>query len=180
MIEGGATPWALPARGIAAGGSPPLLCGQHLFSGESIMLRYQFIAALTVSLGLAAGAVADDKPYKEGPVTDVAWIRVKDGKLFDYISYLNGTYKQEMEAFKKAGLVTDYHVYQVSPRRPEDPNLILTVTYPNYGALDHHAEYDAITTRLEGSLKQADVAYGTRESIRVVLGSELIQELILK
>ena len=138
------------------------------------------IAALSLTLGLAAAAVADEKPYKEGAVTDVAWIRVKDGKLLDYIAYLNGVYKQEMEANKKAGLVTDYRIYQVAPRHPEDPNLILTVTYPNHAALDHSAEFDAITAKIEGSLKAADTAYGTRDSVREVLGSELIQELILK
>jgi hypothetical protein len=142
------------------------------------MLKY--IAALSITLGLAMAAVADEKPYKEGPVTDVAWIRVKDGKLLDYMAHLNGPYKQEMEALKKSGLVTEYRIFQVTPRRPEDPNLILTVTYPNYGALDHHADFDAITTKLQGSLKQADSSYGARESVREVLGSELIQELILK
>jgi hypothetical protein len=147
-------------------------------SREPIMLKY--IAALSISLAMAAGAMADEKPYKEGPVTSVAWIRVKDGKMYDYINYLKGNYTQEMEAFKKAGLVTTYKIYQVAPRRPEDPNLILTVTYPNYAALDHNADFDAISIKLEGSLKQAAEGYGGRESIRVVLGSELIQELIPK
>jgi hypothetical protein len=142
------------------------------------MLKH--IAALSLSLAMAAGAVADEKPYKEGPVTSMAWIRVKDGKMYEYINYLKGNYTQEMEAFKKAGLVTAYKIYQVAPRRPEDPNLILTVTYPNYAALDHNADFDAISVKLEGSLKQAQEGYGSRESIRVVLGSELIQELIPK
>jgi len=100
--------------------------------------------------------------------------------MYDYINYLKGNYAQQMEAYKKAGLVTAYKIYQVAPRRPEDPNLILTVTYPNYAALDHNADFDAITTKLDGSLKQAAEGYASRESIRVVLGSELIQELIPK
>lgn len=142
------------------------------------MLKH--IAALSLSLAMAAGAVADEKPYKEGPVTSVAWVRVKDGKMYEYINYLKGNYTQQMEAFKKAGLVTAYKIYQVTPRRLEDPNLILTVTYPNYAALDHNADFDAVSIKLNGSLKQAQEAYGTRESIRVILGSELIQELIPK
>ena len=86
------------------------------------MLKY--IAALSLSLAMAAGAVADEKPYKEGPVTSVAWVRVKDGKMYEYINYLKGNYTQQMEALTKAGLVTGYKIYQVTPRRPEDPNLI--------------------------------------------------------
>ena len=81
---------------------------------------------------------------------------------------------------KKAGLVTEYRIYQSTPRNPNDANLILTVTYPNYAALDHNADFDAITTKVEGSLKQASASYGARESIREVLGSELVQELIPK
>jgi hypothetical protein len=141
---------------------------------------FKYIAALSLTLGLVAGAVADEKPYKEGPVTNVAFVRVKDGKLYEYITYLKGNYTQEMEAFKKAGLVTSYKIYQVAPRHPEDPNLILSVTYPNYAALDHNADFDAIATKINGSLKQAEEGYASRESIRVVLGSELIQELIPK
>jgi hypothetical protein len=138
------------------------------------------IAALSLSLTMAAGAVADEKPYKEGPVTSVAWVRVKDGKMYEYINYLKGNYTQQMEALTKAGLVTGYKIYQVTPRRPEDPNLILTVTYPNYAALDHNADFDAVSIKLNGSLKQAQEGFGSRESVRVILGSELIQELIPK
>jgi hypothetical protein len=141
---------------------------------------FKYIAALSLTLGLVTASVADEKPYKEGPVTDVSWIRVKDGKLLDYITYLSGNYKQEMEALKKAGLVTDYRIYQVTPRHPQDPNLILTVTHPNYAALDHHADFDAVTAKIEGSLKSAEASYGSRESLREVLGAELIQELVLK
>ena len=96
------------------------------------------------------------------------------------MAHLKGTYRQEMEAFKKAGLVLDYKIYQVPPRSPQDPNLILTVTYPNFAALDHAADYDAITAKIEGSLKAADNAFGERGAIREVLGTELMQELVLK
>lgn len=141
---------------------------------------FKYVAALSLALALVTGAAADEKPYKEGPVTNVAFVRVKDGKLLDYIAYLGATYKQQMDALKKSGLVTEYRIYQVAPRNPQDPNLILTVTYPNYAALDHNADFDAVTAKVQGSLKQADAAYGSRNSVREVLGSELVQELILK
>ena len=145
------------------------------------MLKHIASLALAVfSMGAVGAASADDKPYKEGPVTDVAFIRVKPGKMLDYIAHLSGTYRQELEADKKAGLVTDYRIYEVAPRHPEDPNLILTVTYPNYAALDRVADFEAITAKVEGSVKASDKAFGERGSIRDVLGSELVRELILK
>jgi len=142
------------------------------------------LAALSFALvsvsGVAQAAGADEKPYTEGPVVDVASIRVKDGRMMDYMNYLKGTWRAEHEAEKKAGLVSEYHVYAVTPRSPSDPNLYLTVTYPNYATLDKTAEFDAIAVKTEGSLKAADKGYGDRGAIREVLGDQLIQELILK
>lgn len=142
-------------------------------------IRWQ-ACVFAVVVSFIGTAAADDKPYKEGPVTDVASIRVKDGKMLDYMSYLNSTYKVEMEAQKKAGLILDYRIYEVAPRNPGDANLILTTTYPNYGALDRVADFDAVTAKVEGSLKSADKSFADRGSIREVLGSELLRELILK
>jgi hypothetical protein len=142
------------------------------------MLKH--IAAVTLSLGLAAAAIADERPYKDGPVTEVSYIRVKDGKQMDYIGHLASIYRKEMEAYKKAGLILEYRIYSTRPHTPTDPNLILTVTYPNYAALDRTADFDAIDTKLAGSLKAMDTAYGERGSIREVLGTDVIQEMILK
>ena len=135
---------------------------------------------LAVSIGTATAGPADEKPYREGPVTDVSFIRVKDGKLLDYMKHLNGPYKQEMEAYKKAGLITEYRIYQATPRTPHDANIILTITYPNYAAFDRTAEFENITVKVEGSLKAADKNYADRGPIREVIGSELVRELILK
>ena len=141
------------------------------------------IAAVALLAVLPLGSVlagSDEKPFTEGPVTEVTSIRVADGKFLDYMNYLKGTWRQEHEAEKKAGLILDYRIYGVSPRTPEDANLILTVTFPNYAALDRQSEFEAIAMKVEGSMKDADKAFAERGSIRKVLGSELVKELILK
>lgn len=145
------------------------------------MLKRIAVVSLLLALPLGvAAAASDEKPYTEGPVTEVTQIRVSDGKMMDYMNYLKGTWKQEHEAEKKAGLITDYRIYAVTPRSVEDANLILTVTYPNYAALDRISEFEAIAIKIEGSQKEADKGFAERGSIRKVLGSELIQEMILK
>ena len=147
-------------------------------------MKKQLVVLSLAFASLAAPAfaapAADEKPYTEGTVTNVAFIRVKDGKMMDYMNYLKGTWRSEQEAYKKAGLVTEYHVYASESRRPDEANLILTVTYPNWATLDKTADFEAVTIKQEGSLKQADKGYADRGSIREVLGSETIQELILK
>jgi len=136
--------------------------------------------ALVSLTAAAAGPAADEKPYTEGVVTNVSFIRVKDGKQMDYLNYLKNNWKPENEAMKKAGLVTEYHVYSSEARHPGEANIILTVSYPNWATLDKTAEFDAVTVKQEGSLKQADKGYADRGSIREVLGSETVQELNLK
>jgi hypothetical protein len=146
-------------------------------------MKIQLVAlSLALALSGPAAAAKDDneKPFTEGPVTEVAFIRVKDGKFIEYMNYLNSTWKAEHEAEKKAGLIVDYKIYNATPRTPNDANLILTVTFPNYAALDKTPEFEAIAIKVEGSLKAADKGYADRASLRSVIGSELLRELILK
>jgi hypothetical protein len=85
-----------------------------------------------------------------------------------------------MEAQKKAGLVIDYHIYAATPRGPQEPDLFLTTTYANMAALDRIEEAIAVAEKVAGSLDKQEKAAADRESIRDVLGSQLVRELILK
>ena len=132
---------------------------------------------------LGSGAVlADDLPYKQGPVTSVTSVRTKPGKFLDYITWLNGNYKAALEEAKKAGLVLSYGIYSGSPRSPHDPDLYLVVTYPNLATLDTFDDkMSAINKKLSGLTPQKmEQASGERESIRQILGNEILRELMLK
>lgn len=132
-------------------------------------------------LGLAAPVQAqDDKPYTEGPVVAISYIKVKPGHFVEYMKYLDGPYKAVMEAQKKAGLVTGYQVFENQARSPHDADLILTVTYANMAALDRSDEADAVSAKVMGSRTEQDKAFGERGAMREVLGGRLIRELILK
>jgi hypothetical protein len=131
---------------------------------------------------LACGlCVADELPYKVGTVTQVTSIKIKEGKFFDYWTFLSTSYRQEMEAAKKEGIVVSYTVFQANPKTPQDPDLYLVVEYPNLATLDTIDEkMAAIDKKVWGSLKQASQSDSGRESIRTVLGSELVRELKFK
>jgi L-rhamnose mutarotase len=129
----------------------------------------------------AAGAQAQDvKKYKEGQVTNVSYIKVKPGHFDEYMAWLAGPWKTLMEARKKANLITGYAIYNAQPKGPHDPDLILTETYLNMAALDKIDEDDAVTEKVMGNLSAQNKALMGRESMREVLGSELVRELILK
>lgn len=120
------------------------------------------------------------RAYKEGGVRQVSFIKIKPGQFNNYMKYLDGPYKTAMEAAKKAGLVTGYAVYQAQARTPQDADLILTINYANMAALDRTDEADAIRAKVMGSLSAQDRAAMDRESMRELIGSQLIRELVLK
>jgi len=145
------------------------------------MKRIALLFASLVLFAVMGSTLAQDaKPYREGAVREVSFIKIKPGQFNNYMRYLDGPYKATMEAGKKAGLITDYSVYQSRARSPQDADLILTVTYPNMAALDRTDEADAIRAKVAGSLDAQAKASMDRESMRELIGSQLIRELVLK
>jgi L-rhamnose mutarotase len=142
------------------------------------------ISAVVLGVALCtAGGTAlaqSSKPYKEGQVTEVSYIKIKPGKFDEYVKFLDTTYKTLMEANKKAGLIVGYAVYAMQARNPHEPDLMLTVTYTNMGALDKIEESEAVAAKVVGSMEAQNKAYIDREALREVLGSQLIRELVLK
>src|SRR5580692_6499807 len=133
----------------------------------------------TSSLSLNARA-QDERAYTEGPVTEVAYIRVEYGHFEEYIDWLNSTWKPTMEATKKAGLIIDYKVFRATPKSPDQPNIYLWITYKNMPALDKDVEEEAVAKKVICSTECQNKARVARSEYRKVLGSEYIRELYLK
>ena len=135
--------------------------------------------AFAVISSVAIAQDQDTLPYKEGPVTVVTAVRTQPGKFNEYFRYLTGRYVQSMDEAKKQGVITEYTFYAAEPRTPADPDLYLVVTYPNMAAFDVETEkMTAIDKKLWGTLKAADQGSADRESIRKILGTERIRELM--
>jgi len=135
-----------------------------------------FSALIVSSVSMGNGA-----DYNDGPVVNVSAIRTVDGHFDDYMHWLATGFKKQEEAAKKAGLIVGYHVYTAEPHGPNDPDIYLVVEYKNWAALDGiGAKFDALTTQTDGSVQKADEAEVSRGKIRTVLGSETIQEALLK
>jgi hypothetical protein len=147
----------------------------------SIKQRFAVYAAFTSLACVSVSALADDHAYTEGSVVNVARIRTVDGKFDDYVKWLDTTWKQEQEAGKKAGNILGYQVLSVEPRTPDDPDLLLVITYKNWAALDGAlAKNDATAKQIEGSVAAASQSQTDRAKIRRVLGSSTMQVLDLK
>ena len=139
------------------------------------------LAGAFAFVSLTGGAVASDRPYDDGPVTMVSSLRTNPGMHDTYLRYLATTYKTNMEAAKKEGIILDWRVYETQPRSPDEPNIYLTVTYKNMAALDGLDDrMEPIMQRSFGDQKARDTAAVDREKMRRPLGQELIREVVFK
>lgn len=143
--------------------------------------RVIYLSGLMAVLAVPARAQQSSRPYTEGPVTDVQFIRVKPGHLDDYMAFLAGPYKQSMEAEKKAGVITDWAVYSSDNRDENDWNIALTTTYKNMAALDNLPDrVDPITRQVYGSIPKSSEAMVKRGEMRDIVGNRLLRQLIIK
>lgn len=148
----------------------------------SSIRNWMRVTLVGLALGFANDAtLADDHPYTEGSVYFVTKIRTEPGRFEDYMKFLSTTYKTEMEAYKKAGLIVDYQVILTQPANENEPDLLLVTTYKNWAATDGWStKFDAVTKQVEGSLDASDHATTDRGKIRRILGGYSSQVLNLK
>ena len=144
---------------------------------KSVLILCAAIMAISTSVTRAQ----EDHAYTQGSVTIVSFVCTEPGMFDEYLRYLSNTYKKLMEESKKQGIVSDYAIYQATPRGPQDADVILTVTYKNMAALDSvQARTDPIVKEIFGSLPKAASASADREKLRKQLGSQIVRQLILK
>jgi len=147
----------------------------------SLKLKLAACAACACMSTIGVTSEPSDHAYTEGPVVNIARIRTVDGKFDDYMKWLDTTWKKLQETSKKKGYIVSYQVLTVEPRAPDDPDLLLVVTYKNWAALDGAlAKGDEVSKEVEGSVAAANQSQFDRAKIRRVLGSYTAQELVLK
>ena len=144
---------------------------------KPILLLLAAILSISTSVTLAQ----EDHAYTEGPVVTVSFLRTEPGMFEEYLRYLDVTYKRLLDEYKRQGIVTDYAIFQATPRDPNDADVILTVTYKNMAAFDElQARTDPAVKQVFGSLSKAASASADREKMRKQLGSQMVRQLILK
>jgi hypothetical protein len=139
------------------------------------------LAAAVLTVAMQVASAADEKPYTYGPIVNVSYIKTKPGQFDAYIKYVATTYKQLMEEEKKAGYVLSWSVYSAQPHSASDADVILTTTYKNWAALDGIGDrVEAAQKKIWATRAGISKAQVDREALREVLGSDNVQQLILK
>lgn len=104
------------------------------------------IAAMLFSLPASAELWTDYDLSTE--VTELTVVEVKPNYVDTYLTRLESTWITSMEIQKELGYVVDFNVW-VAPVAAQ-PNVFLTVTYPNMGAMQGSKErYDTVNKMME-------------------------------
>lgn len=136
------------------------------------------LAALTC--GSVSGAVAQERPYSQGTVWDVTYVKTEPGQFDAYMNDLRNNWRRTMEAAKAEGHVVSYRVISSERGNPQDWNLLLLVEYPNMAALDNSMAIMERISRevLQRNPQQQSEATVQRGQLREILGGKLGRELI--
>jgi hypothetical protein len=82
---------------------------------------------------------------------------------------------------KKAGLIIDYKIFQVTPKSPDQPNIYIWITFKDAAAaLDKGVEQEYVARKVIGSTEFQNKKRVERTGYRKVMGTDFIRELILK
>jgi hypothetical protein len=131
---------------------------------------------------LAAQACnAQDKPYKEGTVWSISFIKVKPGMFDTYMRDLAVQRKSMMDEAKKQGLIVSEKMLSGSASGRDDWDLMLMVEYKNWAAFDGlSAKFDAVALKVVGSEEKQVQSMVKRAEVREIIGAKTVQELTFK
>jgi len=122
-----------------------------------------------------------NRPYRNGSVWNIAFIRMKPGMDTAYLNYVAGAWKAEQEAQKKDGNILSYRVLSVEAHTPGEWNLMLMTEYKNLAAMEASEDKaEAVAQRVIGNDEKQMQGYRERAEIREVMGARLAREIILE
>ena len=145
---------------------------------NSRMLVGSLILVISV---VAISALAQVKrPFHNGSVWNVSFIRMKPGMETAYLNYLAGPWKANQEAMKKEGLILSYRVLSTEGHTPGDWNIMLMTEYKNLATMEANEDKaDQVVQTVVGDDEKQRQGYRDRLEIREVMGDRLAREIML-
>ena len=151
--------------------------------GTQTLLR-SAVTGLVVAAVLtswSSSTVAQDKPWKEGTVWNVTFVKTKTGLGDAYLRDLHANWRRVMDAAVKEGLIVSYKVLVGSAANRDDWDMLLLTESKNWAAFDNSTEkWDALSAKLIGSEDKQTQMTIKRGDSREILGDKVLQEIIFK
>lgn len=137
------------------------------------------LVALVLTLSVAVFAQVN-RPYRNGTVWNIGFIRMKPGMDTAYLTYIAGDWKREQEALKKDGQIISYKILQTEAHGSTDWNLMLMTEYRDLATYEKNLEKaDALLQTVIGNDEKQRQGYRERLEIREVLQDRMAREIVL-
>ena len=144
-------------------------------------MKFVVLCTMFVLTLAAQAALAQDKPYKEGSVWAVTFIKVKPGMFDVYMKDLSANRKKLMEQAKKDGLILSERMLAGDSNGQADWDLMLMVEYKNWAAFDGLSDkFRALAQKMVGSEDQQTQMMIKRTEVREIVGNKNMQEIFFK
>ncbi len=135
-------------------------------------------AVLTLSVVVLAQV---NRPYRNGSVWSIGFIRMKPGMETAYLNYIATDWKRNQEELKKDGQSLSYKVLRTEGHGPTDWNLMLMTEYKDMATREaNEAKEEALVQRVVGNDEKQIQGYRERLEIREVLADRLAREIVLE
>jgi hypothetical protein len=148
-------------------------------------MKRALVITLVVAASLAAGATVQaqmvKRPFRNGSVWELSFVRVKPGMDVAYLNFLANDWKKEQEALKKEGIALSYKVLTTEGHGPEEWNLVLMTEFKDLATLEaSEQKAEALAQKVVGDDQKQMQGYRERLDIREVLGTRLAREIVLE
>ena len=146
-------------------------------------MRKALLATIFVAVLLTAFPASAQNPnFDPGPVWRVTYYHIKPGQGDAFWKDFRENTKPIFEEFKKAGLISDYKAF-TNPvlDRPGDWDVAISISYPNYAAMDQLAVKGATIAAKHYGSREAMLEAGKKlNDVREVVASHLVREVMPK
>jgi len=122
-----------------------------------------------------------NRPYRNGTVWNIAFIRMKPGMDTAYLNYIGTDWKKNQEALKKEGLIVSYKVLTTEAHGAADFNILLMTEYKDLATMEaNEAREDNVAQTVIGNDAKQMQGYRERLEVREVLQDRLAREIVLE
>jgi hypothetical protein len=137
------------------------------------------LIVLVLTLGVVVAQV--NRPYRNGSVWSIGFIKMKPGMETAYLNYVAGDWKREQEALKKDGQIISYKVMTTEDHGSDDWNIMLMSEYKNLATMEaNENKADNLLQTVIGTDEKQMQGYRDRLQIREVLQNRLAREIVLE
>ena len=144
-------------------------------------MKFAALCTMLVLMLAAQTGFGQEKPYKEGSVWTVTFVKVKPGMMDTYLRDLGANRKKLMEQAKKDGLILSERLLSGDATGREDFDLILMVEFKNWAAFDGLSDkFRTLAEKMVGSEDKQVQMMTKRTEVREIVGTKTMQEIFLR